>query len=133
MSDYHQRQTLAVQLPEEIKDHQRRGRVQVSSGLIRQYDVRIIDQSPADGHPLHLPAGELSRQVIASLFQSHNSQDLIDLIPASALAAEEQWQLDVLPRGEGGHEMELLKDKANVLPAQLNQFVFLKAADLSPM
>ena len=59
----YQGQTLAVQLPEQIKDHKRSDRVQVAYGLIRQDDVRIVDQCPADGHPLHLPAGELSRAV----------------------------------------------------------------------
>ena len=133
MGYYYQGQTLAVQLPEEIKDHQRRGRVKVAGGLIRQEDVRIIDQGPADGHPLHLPTGELSWQVISSLFQSHHLQDPVNLVPASVLVAKKQGQLYILPCCQGRHEMELLKDEADVLPAQLHQISFRKAADFCPI
>ena len=68
---------------------------------------------------LHLSAGELSWQVISSLFQSHHLQDPVDLVPASTLVAEEQGQLDILARGERRHEMELLEDEADDVEQRL--------------
>ena len=51
--------------------------VQRAGRLVRQNDVRVIDQRPRDGHPLHLPAGELIRLFIHMLFKTDLPQRLL--------------------------------------------------------
>ena len=127
---YHQRQTLAIQIPEEIEDHLRGCRVQVASGLICQDDSRIIDQGPAYGHALHLAARKLPGQMIAPVGEPHHLQDLVNPVFVPVLLAEEQRQLDVLSRCQRRHEVELLEDKAYILPAHLHQISLLQSLGL---
>lgn len=86
----------------------------------------MVYQSPPNCHPLHLPSGELTRQMMASIGQAHHLQYPIDLDCISILMAEEQRKLNVLPGGKGGHEIELLEYESNVLSPQLHQVRFSK-------
>ena len=51
---YHHYQTVFCHLPQQIHNLHAGTAVQRSRRLIRQQDIRIVDQCPGDGHPLHL-------------------------------------------------------------------------------
>ena len=55
----HNNQTILRDFLQNIHDLDAGFRVQGAGRLVRQHNVRVIDQRTRDGHPLHLSAGEL--------------------------------------------------------------------------
>ena len=49
-------------------------RVQGAGGFVRQQDIRVVDKSPGNGHPLHLAAGHLVGLLVELIAQSHRLQ-----------------------------------------------------------
>ena len=85
--------------------------VQGAGGLVRQDDVRVVDQGPGDGHPLHLAAGHLAGLLFQLVPQPHPLQGLFG--PAAALClghpGEGEGQLHVLQHGLVGDEVVALE------------------------
>ena len=52
--------------------------VQVPRGLVGDDHAGVVDQSPGDGHPLLLAAGELPRILVRLLLQPHQLQHIGD-------------------------------------------------------
>src|SRR6185312_10459811 len=67
---------LPVQALENGHDFDAGPRIERAGGLIRQYDLRIVDQRPRNGDALLLAAGELIRMVIRAVGQSYRGQSL---------------------------------------------------------
>lgn len=55
--------------------------VQGAGGLISEEDVRVVDQGPGNGHPLHLPAGHLAGALMELVSQPHLLQGLFCPLP----------------------------------------------------
>lgn len=55
--------------------------VQGAGGLISEEDVRVVDQGPGNGHPLHLPAGHLAGALMELVSRPHLLQGLFCPLP----------------------------------------------------
>ena len=89
--------------------------VQRAGGLVGQEDVRIVDQGPGDGHPLHLPARHLGGHLAELVAQAHPLQGLHR--PAAAFrlghARQSQGQLHVGQHRLVGDEVVALEHEAD--------------------
>jgi hypothetical protein len=56
--------------------------------------------------------------------QTHHFRQAVDLLWSCRFLAEEQRQSDVVENAQPGNQIELLKDKPDFVPAQLDQFGF---------
>src|ERR1700735_5815319 len=63
VGDQHDRISFTVQAIEQRTDLVSGLRIQVSGGVVRQHDGRLIDQGAGDGHALPLSAGKFVRLV----------------------------------------------------------------------
>ena len=94
---HHDDQAFPADLPQDLHDLYARFAVQRAGRLVRQQDLRIVDQGPRDGHALHLAAAQL----VGLLAQLVGQPDLFQrfLRPAAAFlpadAAQRQRQLHV--------------------------------------
>ena len=105
---------VAVDPVEELQDLGAGGRVELAGGLVGQEERRPVGQGPGDGDPLHFAAGELGGPVPFPVSQPDVSEQLSSpgrpLPPGQARFGH--GQLDVLPRGQDGEEVEALEDEA---------------------
>ena len=89
--------------------------VQRAGGLVGQEDVRVVDEGPGDGHPLHLPAGHLRRHLVQLVPQPHLFQRLHR--PAAALllghARQGERQLHVGQHALVGNQVVALEHEAD--------------------
>ena len=56
--------------------------VQGASGFVCQQNVRIVDEGPGDGHPLHLSAGHLVGLLVEMVSQADLFQGVDSALPA---------------------------------------------------
>src|SRR5215471_4680881 len=106
--------------------------VEISGRLVRQDDLRVVDQRPGDADPLLLPAGKLPRQVIQPLSQSDSRQSLarFGFVCHRMVVL---GQHDVLDRIEVRNKMELLEYQTYLFPPELGQLASAKAGDVGPV
>ena len=62
---------LRMDLAEEREDLGRGGAVEVSRGLVRKQDLRLVEDRAGDGHALPLAARKLVRPVVDALREAH--------------------------------------------------------------
>ena len=55
--------------------------VQRAERLVKEEDIRLIDDGPGDGDPLLLPAGQRGDPALLKSFQIHHFQHIPDLLP----------------------------------------------------
>ena len=93
--------------------------VQCTGRLVRQNDVRIVDQCTGNGDTLHLSAGHLAGLFVELVAQSHILKRLLrPLFPIRlGNAGERQRQFYVLQDGLVGNQVVTLKDKADGMVA----------------
>ena len=90
-------------------------RIQGTGGLIRQQNIRVIDQCTGNGHPLHLPAGHLVGLFMQLIAQPH----LLQNIPGTAAAllagnpGQRQGQLHISQHGLMGNQVIALEYKTH--------------------
>ena len=89
--------------------------VQRAGGLVRQQDIRVVDEGAGDGHALHLAAGHLGGALVHLVTQAHLPQGFGG--PAAALLARNagngQRQLYVGEDGLVGDEVVALEHEAD--------------------
>ena len=111
----HDDQPVLRHLPEQLHDLDGGLAVQRAGGLVRQENVRVVDEGAGDGHPLHLAAGHLAGLFIQLVAQAHPLQRL--LRPAAALRLgyprQGQRQLHVGQHRLVGDEVIALEHKAH--------------------
>ena len=120
---------LAVELGHELDDAGAGGAVEVARRLVREEHPRLVAERAGEGDPLLLAARELRGVVVAAVAQSHPLQQLVGA-EARIEAAQLEGDLDVLPRGQGGDEVEGLEDEADLLRAQPRPRVLAQRAEL---
>ena len=125
-----QAQTL-VDLAQQAEDRLGGFRVEGRGSLVAEQNLRVVDQCAGNAHTLLLPAGELRRVGRVLALQAHQFQQLADFLFALRFgyARHLERQLNVLPHRLGRHQIEVLKDHAD-LAAQRHQLVFVKPADV---
>src|SRR6266851_2068865 len=97
--------------------------VQVSRGLIRQQNHRLIDEGAGDRATLLLAAGKLGGPVLSSRGQADALQRLSHARWAVSTRhfCQAQWQFDVFFQSHSGEKLEGLKHDANCLVPMLCQ------------
>ena len=88
--------------------------VQVAGWLIEQYQCRLVDQCPSDGHALSLATGQLRRLVLQAMAEADPLQQSRRSLPRfrDRRAPDQQRHANVLQRGELGKQVEFLVGNA---------------------
>jgi hypothetical protein len=110
----------SVQSFHEVQQCQGRISVQVSSGFISQDQGRFSRDRPGNGDSLLLASRELERAAVLHPFEANFRQNLPNLrLPLSRWDPPEQKnELRIFFGAEDRHQVEGLKDKANLVQAQ---------------
>ena len=90
------------------------GDVEGGRGLISEDDVGAGGQNAGDGHTLTLTTTHLMRQVAGLLAQPHALEGIVDRAAAQGSATQAARQGHVVARGQGGDEVVILEDEADV-------------------
>ncbi len=123
------RARFAVELGHQLDDAGARGPVEVARGLVREEHPRLVAERAGEGDPLLLAPRKLRGVVVAAVAQSHPLEQLVGA-EARIEAAQLEGDLDVLPRGQRGDEVEGLEDEADLLRAQPRPRVLAQRAEL---
>ena len=111
----HDHQAVAGHLLEQFHDLDAGLAVQRAGGLVRQQNVRVVDQRAGDGHPLHLAAGQLVGQLVDVLAQAHLLQrrDGAAAALGTRHAGDGQRQFHIGQDGLVGDQVVALEDEAH--------------------
>ena len=128
--DEHDRLAVRVQLVEQRENLYGGLRVEIAGGLVREQDRRMRDERAGDRHALPLSAGELVRQMMAAVGKPDALEHALRLGAAvrEAQAAIDQRLHHVLQRGRARQQIEVLKDEADLLIANVGQLILVEAA-----
>ena len=125
MGDEDHRVPLPVELLEETQHLPAGAGVQGAGGLIGQDHRGVPRQSPGNGDPLLLAAGELGGQVLLLALQPHPAQGPDRPLPplGGGHPGIQQGELHVFQYGELGDQVVLLEDEPQHLVADLRLLV----------
>jgi len=117
MGDHEHR--LAPRLPDaqQFPVHALAGqRIQRAKGLVQQQHLGVMDQGTRQGHPLAHAAREVAGQGGGEILQADQVQHLASVLlgHVGGHALDFQRQGDVAQRRTPGHQVGVLKDKANL-------------------
>ena len=126
---------LAVHLVEEAQKAVGGLAVQGPGGLVGQDDAGLGDEGPGHSHPLLLPAGDLVgvllQQCVDTQPPGQGQQPLLHLLVG--LPRQHQGEQDVVLDGECVQEIEILEDKAQVVPTEGSDVPLLDGDDVLPV
>src|SRR5881409_444446 len=107
---------LLVQPFHEFHDLVRGFRVQVPRRLVREDDVRLIDEGAGDGDPLLLTAGKLRGLLRGFVIEAHCGEGLAGPAACSlrVIATNEERELDVFDAPQHGKEVVVLEDESHL-------------------
>src|ERR1700722_10904061 len=108
----------------------RRIRVQVPGGLVGEDEVGPVDQGPGTGTALLLPARQLPRPVGQPVDDAQLVDQVVEPLLVHLAPGQVDGQRDVLGRGEGGDQIEGLKDEADVVAPHLRQPPVVEGPDV---
>ena len=135
MGDQRQRHpALGVELHQQVEHLRRRGAVEAAGRLVRQQQVRLHDQRPAQRRALPLAARQFARLVPQALPQPDPRQQPRGLLQRRRVRdpGQAQRQRRVLLRGELRQQVVLLVDEAQVPVAQRRQLPVRQRVDAPP-
>ena len=107
-------------------------RREVPRGLVGKEDRRRVGQRPGDGRALLLASGHLAWAVVEPVAKAHLFQELFrsaTAIPGRDPGVDHR-DFDVFDRGEFGKEVVVLKDEAEVIPADAGQLLVFEAGEV---
>ena len=132
--DDHRDAEGTVQLLEQGQDGLGSGGVQGGGGLVTEEHLGVRGESPCDGHPLLLAAGELGGIGALPVLQAHDLQEFPGpgdgFLPGRA--GELQREADVVQGAALHQQVEALKDHGDGLPG-LAQLLGGEGGDLLPV
>jgi hypothetical protein len=116
---------LAVHVAEQRQHTSTVLRVQISCGLIRNQQRRLVHERTGDGRALHLAAGHLLGVVAQPVPDANAVRHALDarLRVPGPHAAEQAGQGDVVREAERRQQVEELKHEADALPSQSRQLI----------
>ena len=102
--------------------------VEISRGLIRQQNFRMINQRSSQRRPLLLSTRKFARTMVHPRPQPHAFQCIVrHLLPLAAINLREpQRQFDIFRERHAGNQIERLKDHANNVQPVLRQLLARK-------
>ena len=94
--------------------------VQRRGGLVAHDETRLVNQGPGQRHSLLLPARKLGGQRRRAFFHPQLRQEACGLAGGliAIHACGQQWDRDVLGRGERREQVVLLENKAKIAAAK---------------
>jgi len=107
---------LPPHLVEEREDFRAVTGVEVSGRFVGEEKLRARDERARDRGALHFAAGELVRVSGAPVSEVDARKEVRGPFPGVGSPVEKARQLDVLPHGQVGQEVEELEDDADVPP-----------------
>src|SRR6266540_6605783 len=115
---------ILVQSLEQIEDFLAGLRVELSCGLVREEQGRIVRQRDRNGDPLLLTAAQLVRPMARTLGEADEIKEFLrpSLPGRAVLGGEAHRQLDVLLGGQCRDEVEELEDEARLSQSIPNEF-----------
>jgi len=117
----------ARKFQEQVEDRGRRARVQIARRLVGNNDRRVVGESPRNGGPLLLAAGERRRKFVR-LFLNANALEqakgLRQPVFFGIRAAEIHRQHDVFENGQRRQKLEELENDSDIFPPPRRQFAF---------
>src|SRR5450759_1090704 len=126
--------SVVVQLLEDGHDLLGRLRVEVSGRLVRQHQLRLVDQRPRDRDALLLPAGELARQVPLPARETHRFEasagSLDPILRSVAVGRIDQGKLHVLEGRRSGEKVERLENEPDLSVPDVRALVPIEARDV---
>ena len=134
MGDHHDGGAVFVELPEELEDAVGGFAVQVAGGLVREDDLRAVEQGAGDGDALLLAAGELMRHLMGLCRHAHVLEDFrnagVDGVAVlQAGGAEDEFQVRF--HAAVHQELEILENHAQL--AAQHRYVFCtESAEVEP-
>ena len=104
-----------VHLAKQIHDFERQVRIEIAGRLVRQHDLRIVDEGAGNGDALLLAAGELFGMSIHPVLQADPFQHLkgLALLCSERQAKHAHDECDVLKHSESRNQAEVLKNESN--------------------
>lgn len=124
---------MALEIIKDIENHLAGCGIEVSGGLVRQDEQRIIDECSRDGRSLLLPAGKFVGAMMTAVGQTDLGNDMFcSLTPFTMMnALIEQGHLQVFKQGELCDQIEVLEDKAYFFAAYFREGVVVEFRHIS--
>jgi hypothetical protein len=131
MSHEHQRRAGSrVELEQQIENSRTGFVVQVARGLIGEQERWSRHEGARNGYALLFSAGELLRIVAQAVFETHVDQRLARAGRRVRGGGELERQQHVLDRGQGGQQVERLKNESDFAIAQPRAAVLVECREL---
>ena len=105
-------------------------RIEISGGLVREDDRRIVGQRTADGNALLFAAGELRRIVMRAIGEPDFPQQLACAVSRIATAGDLHRQQHVIERRERRDQMKELEYEPDLLAPESGELVFAQSGDV---
>jgi len=128
----HRQPFLFIQPLQDVHDFNRSAAVEIPGRLIGKHDLRVVDQSPRDGHALLLSARKLARMMLRAVSQSH----ALERFPGALMpfrrgdARVDRGQFDVFQRRRPREQIKLLKHEPQLPVADARQLVLAHVRDV---
>ena len=134
VGDHDDGHALVVELLEHAHDLDAGAAVEIAGRLVGEQQGGLVGERAGDGDALLLAAGKLVRLVVGAVGQADRVQRLQGPLALArsgqALAGVEHRQFDILQRGGAGQQVEALEDEADLLVADVGQFVAAELRDV---
>jgi hypothetical protein len=125
--------STAIQFKHDLYDRAARLGIQISGWLIGEKNLGTVDECASERDALLFPAGKLRWIVIDSLGKADTPEQIQPECARAAIAAELHRDYDVLQRRQGWDELEVLKDKPNLLVANPGSLILSRLAQCDPI
>ena len=135
MGDHQYAYSFIVQALKQFHNLFSRSTVQCAGRLIRQKDLRLVNQCSGNRYSLFLPTGKLIRLKIHSVFQSYTGQCLQCPFPPLFFRNSRisQWQFHIFQCSLSRQQLKVLENKPNLFQSQIRHFIFRTFADILPV
>src|SRR5205823_3536314 len=104
--------------------------VEIASGLVGEEDARRVREGARDRDPLLLATGELRRKMMHPVAESDPSQQLAGANVRTRIAAQLEWNLYVLERGERRDQLKALENEPNFLATKPSTRIFVHGGEI---
>ena len=111
---------LAMQSREQLENYFGGSPIEIASGFVRKQKLRLADQSPGQGQPLLLTAGQFARAVMTSILKANFAKPTrgVSFGLCAGNAAGQQRHSNILQGGKFRQQIVKLPDKADLAIAK---------------